>query len=65
MRMIPLSMDGDEALGDEVDSGFSNDDVGGDLTSSVMTGSNPGDTKRQDPSVGTYLSPTGMSTASR
>ena len=55
-------MDGDEALGDEADSGFSNDDAAGDLTSSAMTGFKPCYTKRQ-PSAGTYLSPTGMSTA--
>ena len=41
MRARFASMDGDEALGDEADSGFSNDDAAGDLTSSAMTGSNP------------------------
>ena len=42
----------------------SNDDAAGDLTSSVMTGSNPA-TLNDSPSAGTYLSPTGMSTDSR
>ena len=46
MRARFASMDGDEALGDEADSGFSNDDAAGDLTSSAMTGSNPNYTKR-------------------
>ena len=55
-------MDGDEAHGDEADSGFSNDDAAGDLTSSAMTGSNPA-TLNDSLSAGTYLSPTGMSTA--
>ena len=62
MRARFASMDGDEALGDEADSGFSNDDAAGDLTSSAMTGSNPA-TLNDSPSAGTYLSPTGMSTA--
>ena len=62
MRARFASMDGAEALGDEADSGFSNDDAAGDLTSSAMTGSNPA-TLNDSPSAGTYLSPTGMSTA--
>ena len=62
MRARFASMDGAEALGDEADSGFSNDDAAGDLTSSAMTGSNPA-TLNDSPSAGTYLSPTGMTTA--
>ena len=62
MRARFASMDGDEALGDEADSGFSNDDAAGDLTSSAMTGSNPA-TLNDSPSAGQYLSPTGMTTA--
>ena len=57
MRARFASMDGTEALGDEADSGFSNDDAAGDLTSSVMTGSNPA-TLNDKQKVGTYLSPT-------
>jgi hypothetical protein len=54
-------MDGVEALVDEADSGVSNDDAAGNLTSSAMTGSNPA--ILNDASPGTYLSPTGMTTA--
>ena len=53
MRARFASMDGDEALGDEADSGFSNDDAAGDLTSSAMTGSNPA-TLNDSPSAGQY-----------
>ena len=61
MRAKFASQDGAEALVDEADSGFSNDDAAGDLTSSAMTGSNP--KLLNDSPAGTYLSPTGMSTA--
>jgi len=62
MRARFASMDGAEALGDEADSGFSNDDAAGDLTSSAMTGSNPS-ALNDSPSAGQYTSPTGMTTA--
>ena len=62
MRARFASMDGGEALGDEADSGFSNDDAAGNLTSSAMTGSNPA-TLNDSTSAGTYLSPTGMTLA--
>ena len=61
MRSTYSSMDGVEALVDEADSGVSNDDAAGNLTSSAMTGSNPA--ILNDASPGTYLSPTGMTTA--
>ena len=61
MRAKFASQDGAEALVDEADSGFSNDDAAGDLTSSAMTGSNP--KLLNDSPAGTYLSPTGMTTA--
>ena len=61
MRSTYSSMDGKEALVDEADSGVSNDDAAGDLTSSAMTGSNPA--ILNDSPAGTYLSPTGMTTA--
>ncbi len=61
MRSTYSSMDGVEALVDEADSGVSNDDAAGNLTSSAMTGSNPA--ILNDSSPGTYLSPTGMTTA--
>jgi hypothetical protein len=61
MRSSYTSMDGVEALVDEANSGHSNDDAAGDLTSSAMTGSNPA--ILNDASPGTYLSPTGMTTA--
>ncbi len=61
MRSSYSSMDGVEALVDEADSGVSNDDAAGNLTSSAMTGSNPA--ILNDASPGTYLSPTGMTTA--
>ena len=61
MRSTYSSMDGAEALVDEADSGVSSDDAAGDLTSSAMTGSNPA--ILNDSPAGTYLSPTGMTTA--
>jgi hypothetical protein len=61
MRARYASQDGTEALGDEADSGFANDDAAGDLTSSAMTGSNP--KLLNDSPAGIYLSPTGMTTA--
>ena len=61
MRSTYSSMDGAEALVDEADSGVSDDDAAGDLTSSAMTGSNPA--ILNDSPAGTYLSPTGMTTA--
>ena len=61
MRSTYLSMDGAEALVNEADSGISNDDAAGNLTSSAMTGSNPA--ILNDSPAGTYLSPTGMTTA--
>jgi hypothetical protein len=62
MRSVYTSMDGAEALVDEANSGISNDDAAGNLTSSAMTGSNPA-ILNDSPSAGTYLSPTGMTTA--
>ncbi len=62
MRSRSVSQTGAEALVNEADSGISNDDAAGDLTSSAMTGSNPA-TLNDSPSAGTYLSPGGMSTA--
>mgnify|MGYP000551319493 FL=1 len=62
MRSRSVSQTGAEALVDEADSGLSNDDAAGDLTSSAMTGSNPS-TLNDSPSAGTYLSPGGMTTA--
>jgi len=62
MRARFASQDGAEALGDEADSGFANDDAAGDLTSSAMTGSNPS-ALNDSPSAGQYTSPTGMTTA--
>ena len=61
MRSSYTSMNGAEALVDEADSGISNDDAAGNLTTSAMTGSNPA--ILNDGSPGTYLSPTGMTTA--
>ena len=61
MRSTYSSMDGAEALVDEANSGIANDDAAGDLTSSAMTGSNPA--ILNDSPAGTYLSPTGMTTA--
>ena len=61
MRSTYSSMDGAEALVGEADSGVSSDDAAGDLTSSAMTGSNPA--ILNDSPAGTYLSPTGMTTA--
>jgi hypothetical protein len=61
MRSSYASQDGAEALVDEADSGISNDDAAGNLTSSAMTGSNPA--ILNDSPAGTYLSPTGMTTA--
>jgi len=62
MRSVYTSMDGAEALVDEANTGISNDDAAGNLTSSAMTGSNPA-ILNDSPSAGTYLSPTGMTTA--
>ena len=62
MRSRSVSQTGAEALVDEADSGLSNDDAAGDLTSSAATGSNPA-TLNDSPSAGTYLSPGGMTTA--
>ena len=62
MRSTYASMDGAEAMVDEANSGISNDDAAGDLTSSAMTGSNPA-VLNDSPSAGAYLSPTGMTTA--
>ena len=62
MRSTYASMDGAEAMVDEANSGISNDDAAGDLTSSAMTSSNPA-VLNDSPSAGAYLSPTGMSTA--
>jgi hypothetical protein len=61
MRAKYASSDGAEALVNEPDSGIANDDAAGDLTSSAMTGSNP--KLLNDSPAGTYLSPTGMTTA--
>ena len=62
MRARFASMDGAEALGDEADSGFSNDDGAGDLGVGDQTGTNPS-TLNDSPSAGQYTSPTGMSLA--
>ena len=62
MRSRSVSQTGAEALVNEADSGLSNDDAAGDLTSSAATGSNPA-TLNDSPSAGTYLSPGGMTTA--
>ena len=62
MRARFASMDGAEALGDEADSGFSNDDAAGDLGVGDQTGTNPS-TLNDSPSAGQYTSPTGMSLA--
>jgi len=61
MRAKAASSDGAELLVDEADTGLSNDDAAGDLTSSAMTGSNP--KLLNDSPAGIYLSPTGMTTA--
>ena len=61
MRASYTSSDGAEALVGEPDSGISSDDAAGDLTSSAMTGTNP--SVLNDSPAGTYLSPTGMTTA--
>ena len=60
MRAKYKSSDGDEALVDEVQA-HSNDDAAGDLTSSANTGTNP--KLLNDSPAGTYLAPTGMTTA--
>jgi len=60
MRAKFASSDGDEALVDEAP-GHSNDDAAGDLTSSANTGTNP--KLLNDSPDGTYLAPTGMTTA--
>jgi len=61
MRAKAASSDGAELLVDEPNTGLSNDDAAGDLTSSAMTGSNP--KLLNDSPAGIYLSPTGMTTA--
>jgi len=60
MRAKYASSDGAEALVDEVEA-HSNDDAAGDLTSSANTGTNP--KLLNDSPAGTYLAPTGMTTA--
>ena len=60
MRAKYKSSDGDEALVDEVQA-HANDDAAGDLTSSANTGTNP--KLLNDSPAGTYLAPTGMTTA--
>ena len=60
MRAKFASSDGAEALVDEAP-GHSNDDAAGDLTSSANTGTNP--KLLNDSPAGTYLAPTGMTTA--
>ena len=60
MRAKIQSQDGAEALVDEAP-GLSNDDAAGDLTSSANTGTNP--KLLNDSPAGTYLAPTGMTTA--
>ena len=62
MRASKSSSDGAEALVDEADSGFSNDDADQNMGVGDMTGSNPA-VLNDSPSAGTYTSPTGMSTA--
>ena len=62
MRARFASMDGAEALGDEADSGFSNDDAAGDLGVGDQTGTNPA-ALNDSPSAGQYTSPTGMTLA--
>ena len=62
LRSTFSSQDGAEALVDEADTGISNDDAAGNLTSSAMTGTNPA-VLNDSPSAGAYLSPTGMTTA--
>ena len=52
---------GAEALVDEADSGFSNDDAAGDLTSSAASGTNPA--VLNDTPEGTYTFSGGMTTA--
>ena len=60
MRAKIQSQDGAEALVDEAPA-LSNDDAAGDLTSSANTGTNP--KLLNDSPAGTYLAPTGMTTA--
>ena len=60
MRAKIASQDGAEALVDEAGA-ISNDDAAGDLTSSANTGTNP--KLLNDSPAGTYLAPTGMTTA--
>ena len=62
MRARFASQDGAEALGDEADSGFANDDAAGDLGVGAQTGTNPS-ALNDSPSAGQYTAPTGMSTA--
>jgi len=62
MRARFASQDGAEALGDEADSGFSNDDAAGDLGTAAQTGTNPS-ALNDSPSAGQYTAPTGMTLA--
>jgi len=62
MRARFASQDGAEALGDEADSGFANDDAAGDLGVGAQTGTNPS-ALNDSPSAGQYTAPTGMSLA--
>ena len=62
MRARFASQDGAEALGDEADSGFANDDAAGDLGTAAQTGTNPS-ALNDSPSAGQYTAPTGMTLA--
>ena len=61
MRSTYTSMEGAEALVDEADSAHSANDAAGDLQGIEATGNNPG--VLNDTPSGTYLAPTGMTTA--
>ena len=61
MRSRFQDQSGAEALVDEADSGFSNDDAAGDLTSSAASGTNPA--VLNDTPEGTYTFSGGMTTA--
>jgi hypothetical protein len=62
MRARFASMDGAEALANEADSGFANDDAAGDLGVGDQTGTNPS-ALNDSPSAGQYTAPTGMTLA--
>ena len=62
MRARFASQDGAEALGNEADSGFANDDAAGDLGTAAQTGTNPS-ALNDSPSAGQYTAPTGMTLA--